>query len=85
MTSQNGKNTVFRFNLAAKNAVQVGKTDKSPQEVRFDLAPHRESYKVRVLESRDGLTPAAASLFKQAVHLTKRDPAAACRGFAAGV
>lgn len=53
------------------------------QEVRFDLAPHRESYKIRVNESRDGLTPQAAALFKQAVRLTKHDPQEACRTFAA--
>ncbi|WP_308815376.1 hypothetical protein [Sphingomonas sp. GV3] len=56
--------------------------DSIAQEVRLDLAPHRESYKVRVLESRDGLPPEAAAVFKQAVRQTKHDPAAACRGFA---
>ncbi|MGR6329740.1 hypothetical protein ACU5AX_11795 [Sphingomonas sp. XXL09] len=52
------------------------------QDVRLDLAPHRESYKIRVNESRDGLPRAAADRFKQAVRLTKHDPQAACRAFA---
>lgn len=51
-------------------------------EVRLDLAPHRESYKIRVNESRAGLPRDAADRFKQAVRLTKSDPSAACRTFA---
>ncbi len=52
-------------------------------EVRLDLAPHAERYTIRVQESRDGLSPAAAVRFKQAVKLTKSDAAAACAAFAA--
>ena len=52
-------------------------------EVRLDLAPHAESYTIRVQEGRDGLPPEVAAQFKAAVRLTKRDPAAACAAFAA--
>jgi hypothetical protein len=52
------------------------------QEVRLDLAPHRERYKIRVNENRDGLPRDAADRFRQAVRLTKTDPQAACRTFA---
>ncbi|MCP3736458.1 hypothetical protein M9979_16445 [Sphingomonas sp. RP10(2022)] len=52
-------------------------------EVRLDLAPHAESYTIRVQEKRDGLPPAVAAQFKQAVRLTKTDGAAACAAFAA--
>lgn len=51
-------------------------------EVRLDLAPHAESYTIRVQERRDGLSPEAATRFKQAVRLTKSDAAAACAVFA---
>jgi hypothetical protein len=51
-------------------------------EVRLDLAPHAESYTIRVQEGRDGLPPDAAARFKQAVRLTKTDAAAACAAFA---
>ncbi len=51
-------------------------------EVRLDLAPHAESYTIRVQESRDGLTPEAAARFREGVRLTKHDPAAACAAFA---
>ena len=51
-------------------------------EVRLDLAPHAERYAVRVQEKRDGLPDAAADRFREAVHLTKSDPAAACAAFA---
>lgn len=52
-------------------------------EVRLDLAPHAESYTIRVQENRDGLPPDVAAQFKQAVRLTKTDGAAACAAFAA--
>jgi len=51
-------------------------------EVRLDLAPHAESYTIRVQEARDGLTPEAAARFREGVRLTKHDPAAACAAFA---
>ena len=51
-------------------------------EVRLDLAPHAERYTIRVQESRDGLSPAAAARFRQAVRLTKSDATAACAAFA---
>ncbi len=51
-------------------------------EVRLDLAPHAESYTIRVQERRDGLPADAAARFKQAVRLTKTDGAAACAAFA---
>jgi hypothetical protein len=52
------------------------------REVRGDLAPHRERYKVRVQEDRKALPPELADRFRQAVRLTKTDEAAACRAFA---
>ena len=57
--------------------------DSIAQEVRLDLAPHAEDYKVRVREERNGLPPEIAQQFKQAVHLTKHDEPAACAAFAA--
>lgn len=57
--------------------------DSIAQEVRLDLAPHAEDYKVRVREERDGLPPEVAKQFKDAVRLTKHDEPAACAAFAA--
>ncbi|MFS0773851.1 hypothetical protein [Sphingomonas sp. 1P08PE] len=53
------------------------------QEVRLDLAPHRERYTIRIREERDGLTVDLADRFREAVRLTKHDQAAACAAFAA--
>jgi len=53
------------------------------REVRLDLAPHREDYTVRVQEKRDGLPENLTGQFKHAIRLTKTDPDAACRAFAA--
>jgi len=52
-------------------------------EVRLDLAPHAESYTIRIQERRDGLPPEIVAQFRQAVRLTKTDPASACAAFAA--
>ncbi|MCU6454041.1 hypothetical protein LPN01_08125 [Sphingomonas sp. A2-49] len=60
-----------------------GMVESVAAEVRLDLAPHAESYTIRVQEGRDGLPTDVAAQFKAAVRLTKRDPAAACAGFAA--
>lgn len=59
-----------------------GMIESIAREVRLDLMPHRERYKVRVNEDRDGLPPAAADRFRQAVRLTKTDEHAACAAFA---
>ena len=59
-----------------------GMVESVAAEVRLDLAPHAESYTIRVQENRDGLPPEAAAQFKAAVRLTKRDSAAACAAFA---
>jgi len=56
-------------------------TESIAQEVRLDLAPHRERYTIRVREDRDGLSPDLAARFRQAVRLTKHDPPAACAAF----
>lgn len=56
-------------------------TESIAREVRFDLAPHRDDYKIRVREERAGLSGAGAQRFKAAVRLTKRDETAACRAF----
>ncbi|WP_293874635.1 MULTISPECIES: hypothetical protein [unclassified Sphingomonas] len=63
-------------------SVVHGFVESVAAEVRLDLAPHAENYTIRVQERRDGLPPAAAARFKEAVRLTKRDPAAACAAFA---
>jgi hypothetical protein len=59
-----------------------GMIESIAAEVQHDLAPHAEDYTVRVIETRDGLPPDAAARFRQAVKLTKHDPAAACAAFA---
>lgn len=70
--------------IASDVGFEVGSmADSIAQEVRMDLAPHAEDYKVRVREERDGLPPAVAEQFKQAVRLTKHDEPAACAAFAA--
>ncbi|RZL59019.1 MAG: hypothetical protein EOP65_04285 [Sphingomonas sp.] len=63
-------------------AVVSGMIESVAAEVQHDLAPHAEDYTIRVIETRDGLPPDAAARFKQAVRLTKHDPAAACAAFA---
>ena len=62
--------------------VVSGMIESVAAEVQHDLAPHAEDYAIRVIETRDGLPPDAAARFKQAVRLTKHDPAAACAAFA---
>ena len=62
--------------------VVSGMIESVAAEVQHDLAPHVEDYTIRVIETRDGLPPDAAARFKQAVRLTKHDPAAACAAFA---
>jgi tetratricopeptide (TPR) repeat protein len=62
--------------------VVSGMIESVAAEVQHDLAPHAEDYTIRVIETRDGLPPEAAGRFRQAVRLTKRDPAAACAAFA---
>lgn len=59
-----------------------GMIESIAAEVRLDLAPHTERYTIRIQERRDGLPPAVAARFKQAVNLTKTDGAAACAVFA---
>lgn len=63
------------------SSVVHGFVESVAAEVRLDLAPHAEIYTIRVQERRDGLPAAAAARFKEAVRLTKRDPAAACAAF----
>ncbi|MEA1083943.1 hypothetical protein SFC76_06680 [Sphingomonas sp. CD22] len=63
-------------------AVVSGMIESVAAEVQHDLAPHAEDYTIRVIETREGLPPDAAARFKQAVRLTKHDPAAACAAFA---
>lgn len=53
------------------------------EQVRLDLAPHHEAYKIRIREDRDGLPPDLAAQFKQGVHQTKHDERTACATFAA--
>lgn len=64
------------------SSVLHGFVESIADDVRLDLAPHAERYTIRVQERRDGLPPAAAARFKQAVRLTKTDAAAACAAFA---
>lgn len=63
-------------------SVVHGFVESVAAEVRLDLAPHAEHYTIRIQERRDGLPPAAAARFRQAVRLTKTDAAAACAAFA---
>jgi hypothetical protein len=51
--------------------------------VRTDLAPSYRSEGIRILESRDGIAKSDHNAFRAAVRLTKTDPDAACRAFAA--
>lgn len=48
------------------------------QAIRRDLAPTAYAVAVRVDENRKGLGKPAAEAFKEAIRLTKSDPAAAC-------
>lgn len=68
--------------LGAAGMVQ-SMIDSIADRVRLDLAPHRERYKVRIREERDGLSPDLAERFRQAVHQTKQDEQGACATFAA--
>ncbi|MBB4617490.1 hypothetical protein [Sphingomonas abaci] len=67
--------------LGADVAVQ-SMVESIADQVRLDLAPHREQYKIRIREERDGLPPALADRFRAAVHQTKQDEPAACAAFA---
>ena len=69
--------------LAAADSTLSTMVHSIAKEVRLDLAPHRDQYAVRVREDRAGLSPADADRFRDAVRLSKRDQAAACRAFAA--
>ena len=51
--------------------------------VRYDIAPSRETYSIRVRESTKGMAKDAAKRFKDLVKLTKRDAAGACAGWSA--
>lgn len=68
--------------LGADLAVQA-MVESIADQVRLDLAPHRERYKIRIREERDGLSPDLAERFRSAVHQTKQDEQAACASFAA--
>jgi hypothetical protein len=48
---------------------------------RMEIAPHVETYRIRVRESSKGMPKDAAKQFKALVTLTKRDPRAACAGW----
>lgn len=52
---------------------------KLADNIRFGVAPVERSEDVRVMENRKGLPRELQPQFKDAVHLTKNDPAAACR------
>ncbi|WP_404336798.1 hypothetical protein AB2M62_00265 [Sphingomonas sp. MMS12-HWE2-04] len=52
-------------------------------DVRRDLVPRIDTYKIRVRESSKGLSKDAASRFKALVKLTKRDAKGACDGWRA--
>jgi len=52
------------------------------QAIRRDLAPVGYTVDVRVDENRKGLAKPAAETFKDAIRLTKTDPAAACAAWA---
>jgi len=48
---------------------------------RMEIAPHVETYRIRVRESSKGMAKDAAKQFKGLVTLSKRDPRAACAGW----
>jgi len=50
--------------------------------VRYDLAPVQRTEDIRVMEDRDGLPRPLSTTFREAVRLTKTDPAAACAAWA---
>jgi hypothetical protein len=60
-----------------------GVQDDQVQAIRRDLAPTAYNIAVRVDENRKGLSKAASDSFKEAIRLTKTDPAAACSTWAA--
>ena len=68
--------------LGADLAVQ-SMVESIADQVRLDLAPHRERYKVRIREERDGLPPDLAEQFRSTVHQTRQDERGACARFAA--
>lgn len=47
--------------------------------VRDDLAPRQYRQDIRILESRKGMAKAEGNAFKDAIRMTKSDPAEACR------
>jgi hypothetical protein len=49
--------------------------------VRRDIAPSRESYRIRVRESTKGMSKEQAQRFKDLIKLTKRDQRGACTGW----
>lgn len=51
------------------------------RQVRLDLAPEQRFERIRILESRKGLSGNDRKAFKQAIKLTKSDPTGACTMF----
>ena len=50
-------------------------------EVRTDIAPHTDSYGIRIREGRDHMPKPLADRFKAAVKLTNHDPEGGCAAF----
>jgi len=51
-------------------------------EVRGEIAPHGETYRIRFREDRAGLSKEVGARFKEVVKLSQRDVAAACTAWA---
>jgi len=67
---------------SVEDAVLAG-IQQIASSVRYDIAPSRETYNIRVRESTKGLSKEAGKRFKALVKLTKRDPAGSCAGWEA--
>jgi hypothetical protein len=93
LTARDGQPLYSSSHLSERKTVTVCPDDKEPsrssiarelsgriaKSLREDLAPDDRVDDVRVLEKRDGLSRDDGERFKEALRLTKSDPAAACR------
>lgn len=93
LTARDGRQLYSSSHLSERKTYTVCPDDREPsrssiarelagriaESVRDDIAPEDRADDVRVLENRDGLSREDSDRFKQALRLTKSDPAAACR------
>jgi hypothetical protein len=95
LTARDGRQLYSSAHLSERKSYTVCPDDKAPsrssivrelsaniaKDLRADLAPEDRDDEVRVLEKRDGLSKEDGDRFKEALRLTKSDPAAACRAW----